>query len=180
MKKVGLDMVLKYKYELTKDSQKDYIAFHLFSRKKVHLNPIILTILLIAFSIFSFFMNQITIAIVSLVLIVVVNAFLLVMIKKVYKNNIKEDYPDQMITIEINEEKVILIDDLNEEQKVIPFNELYKIYVKNKYIYIYMNREQAIALINDSLIEGDISAWYKIVSEGIYSKKIRNMGFYES
>lgn len=172
-------MVLKYKYELTKESQKDYIVFHLFSRKRVHLNPLILTILLIGFSIFSFFMGQTVIAIVSLILIVVVNIFLLIMIKKVYKNNIKDDYPDQMITIKVDEEKVVLTDDLNEEQKVIPFNELHKIYMKKKYLFIYMNRDQAISLNSDSLLEGDVSIWYKAVSEGIYSKKLKNKGYYE-
>lgn len=172
-------MVLKYKYELTTETQKDYIAFHLFSRKKVHLNPIILTILLIGFSVFSFIMNQIVIAIVSIILIAIVNIFLFIMVKKVYKNNLKEEYPDQMITIEINEDKVVLVDDLNEERKIIPFNELYKIYVKDKYIYIYMNRDQAISVANDSLLEGNLSDWYKQVKEGRYSKKIQNKGYHE-
>lgn len=166
-------MVLKYKYELTKELQKDYISFHLFHRKKVHLNPIILTVLLIGFSIFSFFMAQTLIAIVSLILILVVNGFLMIMIKKVYKNNIKEDYLEQMISIEIDTEKVVLIDELNQERKVIPFNELFKIYVKGKYLYIYMNRDQAITLTNDLLLEGNLNSWLEIVEKGIYSKKIK-------
>lgn len=172
-------MILKYKYELTKESQKDYIAFHLFSRKKVQVNPIVLTILLIGFCIFSFLMDQTVIAIVSIILIIIVNVFLLIMVKKIYKNNIKDDYPDQMITIELDSTNVVLIDDLNQEKKVIPFSEIFKIYIKKKYIYIYMNRDQAISLINDSLIDGDFNVWYISVQEGIYSKKIKNKGYYE-
>ena len=112
-------------------------------------------------------------------MIIIVNVFLLIMVKKIYKNNIKDDYPDQMITIELDSTNVVLIDDLNQEKKVIPFSEIFKIYIKKKYIYIYMNRDQAISLINDSLIDGDFNVWYKSVQEGIYSKKIKNKGYYE-
>lgn len=42
-----------------------------------------------------------------------------------------------------------------------------------------MNRDQAISVANDSLLEGNLSDWYKQVKEGSYSKKIQNKGYHE-
>lgn len=160
-------MELTFSFISSYQVQKDFLKFHLFKHQKIYLNNLYVSIALIIFTIYSIVKNELILSIVSGILFVVVNILLLLIILKIFKNNLrnKDFNNDEELLITLYLDKFKIVKKNTNEEAFVEYAKINKIYNLKKYIYLYLNERQSICIEKSRLITGNIDNFFNALIE---------------
>lgn len=148
---------LLFEYTGSRQKQKDFLRFHIFVKGGAFYKVGAVLLLLTAVIIYRFFRRDFLFAVAGIVLAIFVIGFFTAFIITAYRKNLRSVYKNfPTLFIKLGEKDIIVTNKETNETLQQNLEQIIKAYLYRNYLFLYLDRNQALCLHDGELIAGNL------------------------